>query len=46
MFVESEGAGRLPLSGSLPDMHSDTKSYVELQTLYKKKAAAECSTVL
>mmetsp|Transcript_769 Transcript_769/g.2042 ORF Transcript_769/g.2042 Transcript_769/m.2042 type:complete len:557 (+) Transcript_769:145-1815(+) len=46
MFVEAEGAGRLPLSGSLPDMHSDTKSYVELQTLYKNKAAAECAMVL
>mmetsp|Transcript_17264 Transcript_17264/g.39818 ORF Transcript_17264/g.39818 Transcript_17264/m.39818 type:complete len:559 (-) Transcript_17264:1531-3207(-) len=46
MFVEAEGAGRLPLSGSLPDMHSDTKSYVELQTLYKNKAAAECAIVL
>jgi hypothetical protein len=32
-FVDKYGF--LPLSGSLPDMHSDTKSYVELQTLYR-----------
>lgn len=34
-FVEREGGGYLPLSGSLPDMHTDTKSFVQLQTLYK-----------
>lgn len=30
-FVENEGRGCLPLSGALPDMHSDTKSFIQLQ---------------
>mmetsp|Transcript_5348 Transcript_5348/g.13575 ORF Transcript_5348/g.13575 Transcript_5348/m.13575 type:complete len:561 (-) Transcript_5348:255-1937(-) len=45
-FVEAEGGGYLPLSGSLPDMHADTKSYVELQTIYKNKAQQDCNIVL
>ena len=31
----------LPLSANLPDMKSDTKQYVHLQTLYKRQAEAE-----
>ncbi|EJD08513.1 uncharacterized protein FOMMEDRAFT_131246 [Fomitiporia mediterranea MF3/22] len=31
----------LPLSSALPDMKSDTKSYVHLQTLYKRQAEEE-----
>lgn len=31
----------LPLSANLPDMHSDTNSYVEIQTLYKNQAREE-----
>jgi amyloid beta precursor protein binding protein 1 len=31
----------LPVSATLPDMHTDTKSYVELQTLYKAQARQE-----
>ena len=30
-FVENEGKGSLPLSGVVPDMKSDTDSYVQLQ---------------
>lgn len=29
---------QLPLAGSLPDMASDTKNYINLQNLYKQKA--------
>ncbi|CAO3595125.1 unnamed protein product [Absidia cylindrospora] len=37
-FVINEGQGQLPLSGKLPDMKSDTKSYVGLQNAYRQKA--------
>lgn len=30
--------GQLPLPGSLPDMASDSESYIKLQTVYKDKA--------
>ncbi len=33
-FTRNEGEGRLPVSGVVPDMHSDTKSFVLVQTLY------------
>ncbi|EPZ33383.1 NAD(P)-binding domain-containing protein [Rozella allomycis CSF55] len=29
---------RLPLNGALPDMHSDTESYIMLQGIYKNKS--------
>ena len=37
-FVENEGNGLLPVKGSIPDMFSDSKSYIELQSIYKEKA--------
>ncbi|CAK7893827.1 NEDD8-activating enzyme E1 regulatory subunit [[Candida] anglica] len=33
--------GLLPLSGVLPDMASDTERYVELQAIYREKAAKD-----
>lgn len=33
-FVEEEGEGALPVSGVIPDMKSDTESYVLLQRMY------------
>lgn len=45
MFVNNEGSGCLPLSGNLPDMHSDTKSYVELQNIYREQAQSEMECV-
>lgn len=40
-FIEdpSEGGGRPPLSGRIPDMHSDTAKFVALQELYQTQAA-------
>ncbi|KAH9916765.1 uncharacterized protein BXZ73DRAFT_53641 [Epithele typhae] len=35
------GTGTLPISATLPDMKSDTKSYVELQNLYRQQAESE-----
>uniref|UniRef100_A0A7S0EYA2 NEDD8-activating enzyme E1 regulatory subunit n=1 Tax=Hanusia phi TaxID=3032 RepID=A0A7S0EYA2_9CRYP len=44
-FVEGEGGGCLPLSGMLPDMHADTKSYIDLQNIYREQATRDCSQV-
>lgn len=33
-FVENEGQGKLPLMGSIPDMHSTTEGYIALQKVY------------
>eukprot|EP00871_Galdieria_phlegrea_P004796 jgi/Galph1/5317/GphlegSOOS_G3909.1 len=38
-FVEKKG--KLPLKGSVPDMVSDTESYIGLQRVYKKRAEKE-----
>lgn len=40
-FMANEGAGLLPLSGALPDMASDTETYIRLQGLYADKAARD-----
>lgn len=37
--------GRLPVSGTLPDMTADTESYVKLQQLYKAQAREDAATV-
>ncbi|KAJ3291041.1 NEDD8-activating enzyme E1 regulatory subunit [Borealophlyctis nickersoniae] len=44
-FVANEGRGLLPLAGAVPDMKSDTESYVKLQTLYRTKAREDCNLV-
>ncbi|OSX81262.1 hypothetical protein BU14_0023s0066 [Porphyra umbilicalis] len=44
-FVETAGGGRLPVAGALPDMTSDTGSYVALQTVYAERAAADAAAV-
>ncbi len=42
-FYEREGV--LPLSGALPDMTADTKSYVSLQRIFAEKAAEDARAV-
>ena len=42
-FVAS---GTLPLSGVIPDMSSDTKSYLQLQRIYMEKAQADLDQVM
>nr|XP_002124435.1 NEDD8-activating enzyme E1 regulatory subunit-like [Ciona intestinalis] len=37
-FVQNNDKSSLPLRGSLPDMFSDSESYVKLQNIYKTKA--------
>ncbi|KAI0759401.1 hypothetical protein BD413DRAFT_274780 [Trametes elegans] len=38
---DPSGPGTLPISATLPDMKSDTESYVRLQNLYREAAEAE-----
>lgn len=42
----SEKYGCLPLRGSLPDMISDSKSYIDLQNIYNDKAKADANIVM
>ncbi|KAJ2077817.1 hypothetical protein H4R24_004893 [Coemansia sp. RSA 988] len=43
-YMESTySEGMLPHNGTIPDMKSDTKSYIELQRLYKQKAEQDKS---
>eukprot|EP00887_Chlorella_sp_A99_P005358 scaffold1.g5358.t1 len=44
-FLEQEGAGLLPVEGSIPDMHATTSLYLELQRLYRDKAEADAAAV-
>uniref|UniRef100_A0A1B6EM87 NEDD8-activating enzyme E1 regulatory subunit n=2 Tax=Proconiini TaxID=565685 RepID=A0A1B6EM87_9HEMI len=44
-FVENEGAGTLPLRGSLPDMTAETARYITLQQLYYNKASRDAEVV-
>lgn len=44
-FVLSEGQGHLPLNPTLPDMHSTTSNYLQLQQLYKQKSEKDIATV-
>ncbi|KAH9949739.1 hypothetical protein B0H21DRAFT_88179 [Amylocystis lapponica] len=39
--TDLHGPGCLPLAGALPDVHTDTASYVRLQGVYKRQAALE-----
>ncbi|KAH8096834.1 hypothetical protein BXZ70DRAFT_1031826 [Cristinia sonorae] len=44
LFVESpEGPRCLPLTSTLPDVHTDTESYVRLQRMYKEQAGKEAA---
>ncbi|EFP77810.2 uncharacterized protein PGTG_03766 [Puccinia graminis f. sp. tritici CRL 75-36-700-3] len=40
-FVARDPSHRLPLSGVLPDMKSDTKNYIKMQAIYRQKAAED-----
>ena len=44
-FVDNEGNGNLPVRGSIPDMFSDSKSYIHLQGIYKEKATHDFEEV-
>ena len=44
-FVANEGQGRLPLRGSIPDMTSNSKMYVDLCRVYQSKAEEDMEAV-
>ncbi|KAG4302789.1 hypothetical protein PCK1_000949 [Pneumocystis canis] len=44
-YLSTEGQGLLPLSGALPDMRSDSKSYIQLQNVYEQKAQEDFECV-
>jgi len=44
-FVEHEGHGKLPLMGTIPDMTSDTHSFVNLQLIYRQKSLEDAEIV-
>ncbi|ESO03022.1 hypothetical protein HELRODRAFT_112383 [Helobdella robusta] len=37
-FVDCEGKGNFPVRGTIPDMTSDTESYIKLQQVYRDQA--------
>jgi amyloid beta precursor protein binding protein 1 len=45
-FVDARGERRsLPLRGSIPDMFSDSKRYIQLQNIYRERANADAEEV-
>ena len=44
-FVDGEGGGLPPLTGSIPDMHSDNPKYIALQKVYIAKAAQDLAVM-
>jgi len=46
-FVEdaASGGGLLPVRGSIPDMFSDSKRYIDIQNVYKEKARQDAEEV-
>ncbi|EMR08951.1 hypothetical protein PNEG_02730 [Pneumocystis murina B123] len=44
-YVSAEGNGLLPLSGVIPDMKSDSESYIKLQNVYRQKAQEDYECV-
>jgi len=44
-FVSAEGKGKLPLMGSIPDMHSSTDKFIALQHVYRDQAAQDAKSV-
>ncbi|KNE97462.1 hypothetical protein PSTG_09296 [Puccinia striiformis f. sp. tritici PST-78] len=43
-FVKENPSHQLPLSGVLPDMKSDTKNYIKLQSIYRQQASEDLKT--
>lgn len=44
-FVDCEGGGLPPVTGTIPDMEADNPKYIALQRCYEAKAAADCAAV-
>ncbi|GBP09102.1 NEDD8-activating enzyme E1 regulatory subunit [Eumeta japonica] len=44
-FVETEGKGKLPVCGALPDMTASTDHYIQLQNIYRNQAAIDAEAI-
>lgn len=44
-FVENEGAGNLPVRGTIPDMIADSEKFIKLQSIYREKAMQDAMVV-
>jgi len=44
-FMDNEGGGKPPLTGSLPDMEADNPKYIALQRCYESKASEDVGSV-
>ena len=45
LFTEHEGQGLLPVRGEIPDMITNTSSYVQLVKIYQEQAKEDCDRV-
>ncbi|PVU87069.1 hypothetical protein BB559_006247 [Furculomyces boomerangus] len=45
VHCSTEGNGKLPLTGTIPDMKADTKRFIEIQKIYKNKANQDIEKV-
>lgn len=45
-FIANEGQGSLPQAGIVPDMHSDTESFIALQKIYQEKANKDLAVMV
>ncbi|CAF1343280.1 unnamed protein product [Adineta steineri] len=45
LFTENEGQGLLPVRGEVPDMITNTNSYVKLVEIYQEQAKKDCEIV-
>ncbi|CAF0998318.1 unnamed protein product [Rotaria magnacalcarata] len=45
LFTQNEGQGLLPVRGEVPDMVTNTNSYVKLVEIYQEQAKKDCETI-
>jgi amyloid beta precursor protein binding protein 1 len=45
MYVSEEGRGHLPLCGKIPDMHSSTARYLEMEQVYREKSERDVALI-
>ncbi|CCG81238.1 putative Ubiquitin-like activating enzyme [Taphrina deformans PYCC 5710] len=44
-FVKTSGKGLLPVAGTIPDMKSDTNTYIQLQKTYRARAMRDIADI-
>ncbi|CAF3392905.1 unnamed protein product [Rotaria socialis] len=45
LFTENEGQGLLPVRGEVPDMITNTNSYIKILKIYQEQATKDCEIV-